>query len=217
LGLRENTLVVFNTDQGPASPRDPADGAEAMERKRNRDKDKPVPPERQELALNLMGYAGPDVRGGKHTDLEGGVRVPWIVRWPGKVPAGRVDTQSVLSGADWLPSLCGLTGISIKADDFDGEDSSKAWLGGTHTRSKPLFWKTNADNSAPAMRWENWKLRAPQRRRGEVELYDLASDPGEKINLAEKRPEIVKLLTDKIEAWRAGLPKHYEHGDAKED
>ena len=102
------------------------------------------------------------------------------------MPAGRVDEQSVLSGADWLPSLCAITGIAINAADFDGEDSSKALLGGVHVRTKPLFWKNNSDRSDPSMLSENWKLHSTHRKNGEVSLYDLSTDPGEQTNLAEK-------------------------------
>ena len=78
-------------------------------------------------------------------NLEGGLRVPWIVRWPGHVPAGRVDEQSVISAVDYLPTLCALTGVAINATDFEGEDVSAAWLGkATHTRTKPLLWKTSS-------------------------------------------------------------------------
>ena len=68
-------------------------------------------------------------RGSKHTHWEGGVRVPWIVLWPGHVPAGRTDELSVISGADWVPTLCGITGVQINVDDFDGENTSAAWFG----------------------------------------------------------------------------------------
>ncbi len=158
-----------------------------------------------------------DFRGGKHTDLEGGVCVPFIARWPAKVPAGRVDDQSVISGADWLPSLCAITGISINVADFDGEDSSKALLGAVHVRTKPLFWKTNTEKSDPSMLSANWKLHGTHRRKGEVSLYDLATDPGEKTNLAEKQPDVLKRLTEQLTAWNATLPKTYEHGDDKEN
>ena len=61
------------------------------------------------LRFNQMGFNGPH-RGGKHTHWEGGVRVPWIVRWPGHVLAGRTDERSVISGVDWLPTLSAITG-----------------------------------------------------------------------------------------------------------
>jgi N-acetylgalactosamine-6-sulfatase len=210
LGLSQNTIVVFSSDQGAAAPKDAADAAA----KKKRDKERS--PEKERLALNLMGYAG-DLRGGKHRDYEGGVRVPFIVRWPGHVAAGRVDEQSVISGADWLPTLCAITGAQIDAGRIDGEDSSKAWLGGTHVRTKPLFWKTNSVNSDPAIRWQNWKFHGSNRPRGEVELYDLAKDPGERNNLATQHPEVVTQLSAKLKAWTNTLPKAYDHGEAKDD
>ncbi|WP_395742268.1 sulfatase [Prosthecobacter sp.] len=213
LGLRENTLVVFSSDQGAAPLRD-SEGADAKPKKKKKDKSGG---DIEETRLNAMGYAGPNFRGGKHTDLEGGVCVPFIARWPTKVPAGRVDDKSVISGADWLPSLCGITGISINASDFDGEDSSKALLGGVHVRTKPLFWKTSSERSDPTLLVENWKLHGSHRRNGEVTLYDLAKDPGEQNNLAEKRPEVLKRLTEQLAEWAATLPKTYEHGDDKGD
>lgn len=213
LGLRDNTLVVFSSDQGAAPMRD----AEVEAAKAKRKNQKPASSEMEKIRLNSMGYAGPKFRGGKHTDLEGGVCVPFIARWPAKVPAGRVDEQSVLSGADWLPSLCAITGITIDAAGFDGEDSSKALLGGVHVRTKPLFWRTNTDRSDPSMLSENWKLHSTHRKNGEVSLFDLATDPGEQTNLAVKQPDVLKRLTDQINAWTATLPKTYEHGEGKED
>ena len=211
-GSRDKTIVVFSSDQGAAAPRDPAIEAPPKKRK----KDKPARPEAEALRLNLVGYAG-EFRGGKHRDYEGGVRVPFIVRWPGHVPAGRVDNESVISGADWLPTLSSMTGASGVPGDLDGEDASKSLLGGTHVRTKPLFWKTNAANSDPAIRWQNWKFHGSNRKRGDVELYDLATDPGERRNLIADRPEIVRELSAKLTEWTSALPTTYDHGDAKED
>ena len=213
LGLRENTLVVFSSDQGAAPLRD-TEGVDAKPRKKLKG---PAGSDIDAIRLNAMGYAGPNFRGGKHTDLEGGVCVPFIARWPAKVPAGRVDDQSVISGADWLPSLCAILSIPINAADFDGEDSSKALLGGVNVRTKPLFWKTNTERSDPTMLADHWKLHGSHRRNGEVTLYDLATDPGEKTNLADKQPEVLKRLTEQLSAWAATLPKTYDHGNDKGD
>lgn len=213
LGLRENTIVVFSSDQGAAPFRAEEAGASGKVRKQ---KPKKNDPEREALRFHAVGYGG-GLRGGKHIDYEGGVRVPFIVRWPGHAPAGRVDEASVLSGADWLPSLCAIAGVRHGLTDLDGEDSSQAWLGGTHVRTKPLFWKTNSTNSDPAMRVDDWKLRASQRKKGEVELFNLANDAAERKNLAAEKAEVVAMLKRRLEAWTASLPKAYEHGDARND
>jgi N-acetylgalactosamine-6-sulfatase len=196
LGLRENTIVVFNTDQG-ASMKEVDRGGTRM---------------------NLMGSNGP-YRGGKHTHLEGGIRVPWIVRWPGHVPAGRVDHDSVLSGVDWLPTLCSIAGIATNPDDFHGEDTSAAWLGNVpHVRTKPLFWRTSNPRAESFIREGPWKLRQPGRKNdGAVELYNIANDPTESTNLTNKRPEIVERLAPQLAAWVTSLPKDYVKTDDKED
>ena len=188
LGLRENTIVVFNSDQGADMTKAGGGG----------------------LRFNQMGSNGPQ-RGGKHTNWEGGLNVPWIVRWPGHVPAGRTDAKSVISGADWLPTLCAITGVKINANDFDGEDTSAAWLGkAPHVRMKPLFWKTSATGSDSFVREGQWKLCHPTRKNGgDLELFDIVADPAESNNIADKHPDIVKTLSTKVETWVASLPKEY--------
>ena len=196
LGLRENTIVVFNSDQGADMTKAGGGG----------------------LRFNQMGSNGPQ-RGGKHTHWEGGLDVPWIVRWPNRVPAGRTDAQSVISGADWLPTLCAITGTKINAADFDGEDTSAAWLGqAPHVRAKPLFWKTSATGSESFIRDGQWKLRHPTRKNGgDLELYDIAADPAETNNLAKQHPDIVRKLSAQVEAWVANLPKEYIKTSDKQD
>lgn len=199
LGLRDKTMIVFSSDQGPANPRDP--GTDKL----------------SEVRLNAMGCCGP-FRGGKHSQHEGGVRIPLIVSWPGHVPVGRVDEKSVLCGVDWLPTLCTITGVKIDTKDFDGEDASAAWLGNREQlRAKPIIWKTSAEGSVATIREGQWKYHAAKNlKRGEVELFDLASDPGESNNLADKNPDVVRRLATKLNAWVAGLPKH-EKNDPKDD
>jgi N-acetylgalactosamine-6-sulfatase len=198
LGLSKNTIVVFSSDQGAAPIR--TDGK----------KDGGNQDNAESVRLNAMGYNG-IYRGGKHGMYEGGVRVPWIVRWPGHVPANRVDEKSVISGADFLPTLCALTGVTIDINDFDGEDASAAWLGETeHVRSKPLFWRTSSTGSDAGIRERQWKLIYPTRKKGaELALYDIINDPTEKHNVASKHPDIVNKLAAKVEAWVSTLPKVY--------
>lgn len=189
LGLRENTIVVFSSDHGPAPVVTGKKGT-------------------RQFSNNMLGYAG-EFRGGKHEQYEGGTRVPFIIRWPGKVQAGRVDTTSVCSLIDWLPTLCSLAGVDELPNPIDGEDISDIWFGTDRERLKPLFWKTSSTGSTPAMRDGKWKLHLPRKQRGEPELYDLSIDPSESNNIAAQHPDVVKSLSKKIKTWAASLPIDY--------
>ncbi|MHC4880371.1 MAG: sulfatase family protein [Planctomycetota bacterium] len=190
LGLRENTIVVFSSDHGPAPVIVGRKGA-------------------RKYSNNMLGYAG-CLRGGKHTQYEGGTRVPFIIRWPGRVQAGRVDSTSVCSFVDWLPTLCSIAGINELPQQLDGEDVADIWLGANRQRTKPLFWKASAIGSTPAMRTGKWKLQLPRRQRGEPELYDLSADPSESLNVADEHPDVVARLRKTLRVWVAELPDEYE-------
>lgn len=193
LGLGKNTIVVFSSDQG-------ADMTKAG---------------RGGLRFNQMGFNGPH-RGGKHTFYEGGQRVPFIVRWPGHVPEKAVNEMSVVSGVDWLPTLCSITGTTIVPNDFDGTDVSDVWLGKDRERTKPLLWKVSNVKSEIVIRDGRWKLFVPKRKKSEVELFDILTDKAETQNLASKNPDVVKSLMEKIARWNATLPKEYTKADDKD-
>lgn len=195
LGLSDNTIVVFSSDHGAAPVK--LNKSESGKEKN------------PQFSANMLGSPGPH-RGGKHTTLEGGVRVPFIIRWPGKVPSDRVDTDSVISGIDWLPTLCSIAGITIDIDDFDGEDVSAAWLGKqAHERTKPLLWRNSVAKGAIAVRHGPWKLYIPKRRGDTAELYDVTQDLAERHNVAGEHPQIVKDLRAKARAWARKLPEKY--------
>jgi N-acetylgalactosamine-6-sulfatase len=190
LGLRDNTIVVFSSDHGPAPV---VLGKKGVRKYSN----------------NMLGYAG-EFRGGKHTLYEGGTRVPFIVRWPGHVKADRVDTANVCSFIDWMPTLCAITGVEQLPKQLDGEDISDIWFGANRKRSKPLFWKASATGSSPVMREGNWKLHLNRKRDQEIELYDLAVDPSESNNVAGEHPDVVTSLRKQLNAWVAELPQQYQ-------
>lgn len=193
LGLRENTIVVFSSDQGADMTKVSLGG----------------------LRFNQMGFNGSH-RGGKHTHFEGGLRVPFIVRWPGHVAANAVNEKGVISGADWLPTLCHIAGAKIDVAEFDGEDMSDVWMGKDRERTKPLFGKVNNVRSQMVIRDGPWKLFDPNRKKGVTELYNILDDPAEQQNLAAKHPEIVARLKAKIARWNATLPKEYMKVDDKD-
>lgn len=190
LNLADNTIVVFSSDHGPAPVILRKQGA-------------------RKYSNNMLGYAG-EYRGGKHSQYEGGTRVPFIIRWPGNVKAGRVDSTNVGSFIDWLPTLCPIAGVTQTPRELDGEDISDIWLGTDRKRTKPLFWKTSATGSTPAIRDGKWKLHLPRKQRGTPELYDLSVDPSESNNVAEANPEQLKRLTRQLRTWNAELPAAYE-------
>lgn len=209
LGLRDKTLVVFSSDHGPAP---------VMTRKTA---DEPAGPDgggtRRDYAVNMLGSPGP-FRGGKHGMYDGGVRVPFLLRWPGHVPAGRVDGTSVIGAIDWLPTLSAITGVRIAAADFDGEDVSLSWRGeASHVRAQALFWKVSNPRADFGIRSGDWKLILPNGRRGETELYQITVDPGEARNLAAEHPEIVQRLSGLATTWNATLPTDYDKSGAKEN
>jgi len=180
LGLRENTLVIYTTDNGPWNQ--PA----YTENKKGH-------PE----GSIFWGDAGP-LRNGKGSCYEGGYRVPCIVRWPGRVPAGRVS-DAPCATIDFLPTFANLAGFQVPDDRvIDGIDQTALLLGKTD-KGRDTFLYTN--NAIRAGGWKYLKAKhsvpgfAVDRNREEVEeLYDLASDIGETTNLAEKHPEKVEQL-----------------------
>ncbi|MEQ8790745.1 MAG: sulfatase-like hydrolase/transferase [Pirellulaceae bacterium] len=195
LGIRDNTIVVFSSDHGPAPVILASKGA-------------------RKYSNNMLGSAGL-YRGGKHTQYEGGTRAPFIIRWPGHVQAGRVDSENVCSFIDWMPTLCAIVGIDDLPEQLDGEDVSEIWSGANRQREKPLFWRASSPAGSPSIRDGKWKMHLNRRNNSEIELYDLSVDPSESNNVAGNDPEVVARLKKKVQAWVAELPDQYEKGKAK--
>jgi arylsulfatase A-like enzyme len=165
----------------------------------------------------LKGERTLGLRGSKLSLYEGGIRLPFIARWPGKVPAGRVDETTVLAAVDILPTLCAITGATSDVSS-DGEDLSAALFGTATQRAKPLFWEygrntksftypEDARHRSPnvAIRDEKWKLLANADGSG-VELYDIIADANETKNLQSDEPEVTRRLREALLIWRRSLP-----------
>ena len=163
------------------------------------------------------GVRSAPYRGHKLALYEGGIRLPFIVRWPGKVPAGKVDERSVLTARDLFPTLCAVAGAALPRDQaLDGIDVSQAWRGRPLTRRGPLFWEYGRNDEffrfgpdrSPnlAVRRDNWKLLV-NADGSRTELYDLAADVKEAKNLAAENPDLAKELTTLVMEWRASWPR----------
>jgi arylsulfatase A-like enzyme len=130
-------------------------------------------------------------RGWKGGLYEGGIRVPALVSWPGRLRAATL-TQTV-SYLDWFPTLLGLAGGEPPAAwKTEGRNVWPLLGGGKAVPARPLYWETGP---AAAVLDGDWKLIVPRRKGGEAELYHLAGDPQEKKNLAKSDPAKVEKLT----------------------
>jgi len=169
--------------------------------------------------LPTLGTRTGGLRGAKDSLYEGGTREPLIVRWPGHVPAGREDSQSVVCGVDFLPMFCQLGGAALPENyKLDGEDLSQAFFGASVTRKNPLYWEygrnetfgypmETPDERSPnvSTRDGKWKLLV-NADGSDVQLYDLDTDPRETTNVAGQNPGIAKRLKDAALKWRKSLP-----------
>ena len=185
LGIRDNTILAFTADHGAA----------------------PILVDKQSTPTSMMGWGG-GLKGSKHTFYEGGLRVPFILRWPGHIPAGKVNDKSIVSALDWLPTICNLAGVSIDRDMFDGENVADIWLGEKQrSRKDPLFWKFSRDSSERALVYGKWKMFAS--RQGRFSLHELDRDSAESEDLTEKVPDIASQMKQSLLQWEKALPSQY--------
>jgi arylsulfatase A-like enzyme len=174
--LDNNTLVFFSSDNGPASE----GGCDP----------------------NFSDANGP-LRGMKGDLWEGGIRVPFIARWPGSVPAGKVS-NSPIHFADVLPTLAAIASGKTPGG-IDGIDFSRALRGSDQPEllDRHLYWEFDKNGlQRQAARWRNWKaVKAPYTK--PVQLFDLSSDISEEHDVAAANPEIVRRLDEYIRTARA--------------
>lgn len=175
LGLDDNTLVMFSSDNGPHK-----EGGHNPE---------------------FFDCNGP-LRGFKRDLYEGGIRVPTIARWPGKIQPGST-TNHVSAFWDVLPTVCETIGAPVP-QNIDGISFLPTLLGNPEQQKKHeyLYWEFHeGPTTAQAVRMKNWKAvrHAPS---GAIELYDLSQDLGEEKNVAEQHPEIVAKLKEYLDNTR---------------
>lgn len=138
------------------------------------------------------GDNGP-FRGGKNTTLEGGMRVPCVIRWPRAIPALSTSSQ-LTSHLDLLPTLAKFADAALPADQtLDGEDIGNAWLKPDSPETSRHFLYYN-NRQLQAVRHGDWKLHLPSQ-----ELFNLTDDPAEQQSVAAQHPDTVQQLLGLIE------------------
>ncbi len=190
LCLAERTLVIFSSDNGGVGG----------------------------YAREGIGKAGAvtdnaPLRGGKGMLYEGGVRVPYVFRWPGRIAAGAVSARPINS-VDLFPTLLAVAGVAAPAGPLDGESYLPTLTGDAAARRSPLFWHFPGYLGAGQGQWRttpagairdgDWKLHEFFED-GRVELYDLRNDVGERHDLAADRPEKAAELLATLRAWRKSV------------
>lgn len=167
----------------------------------------------------FQGRRSGGFRGSKLSLYEGGIRLPFIARWPGRVPSGRVDDQTVLGAVDLLPTLAAMARAKVPGDvAFDGENMSAALEGRLVRRARPLVWEygrneksfsypPNKRDRSPnlAARDGRWKLLV-NADGSDAQLFDVVTDRFETNDLAGPQPGHVQRLTKLVLDWRKSLP-----------
>ncbi|SEN85662.1 Arylsulfatase A [bacterium A37T11] len=189
LGLTNNTLVIFTSDNGPLP--------------------------------SFHGSRSGGLRGSKLSLYEGGIRMPFIIRWPGKVGSGITDSLSVLNSTDLFPTFATIGRAKLppnyKGDGIDQLSVLKGKASGL-PRAKDMYWEYGRNTYAfnfpkgrdrspnLAIRSGKWKLLMDYH--GKVtELYDMETDKMETTDLSESYPNVVKEIKTKLITWRTYLPE----------
>jgi len=189
LGLTDNTFVFFTSDNGP---------------------------EGNGIKGRTRGSTG-GLRERKRSSHEGGIRVPGITRWPGKIPAGK-ENQTPVIGSDLFSTILGIMDIPLPDDrTIDGANIMPLFSGRPITRNIPLYWRNHLARSEihVALREGDWKILANTQLE-EFKLYNIAKDWEEKEELSSKFPDKLKsmksiLLSVHNQVEREGPKKWWEN------
>ena len=200
-GVAQNTIVIFASDNGPETT-----GTDKVKGRLH-----------AETGMSSYGShysvgSSGGLRGEKRSLFEGGVRVPFLVRWPGHTPAGAKNDTTAFTAVDLLPTLCAAAGIALPPDyRGDGENLLAAFHGQPAKRTRPIFWDWTGKAADPhwwprlAVRDGDWKLLLTTDAK-RIALHRLTTDRAEAVDLAKDHPEIVARLTQLALAWKATLP-----------
>ncbi len=153
-------------------------------------------------SVNKRGSTKP-LRGHKGQTLEGGMRMPTVIRWPRKIEAGTVNDQ-LMTTMDVLPTFAKLIGVNMPDDRIiDGKDIMPVLIDGAASPYEYFFY--SHWGTLEAVRWKDWKLRMVN---GEETLYNLKTDIAEETNLKDQYPEIVAQLKEAMQNFDAEVTKN---------
>lgn len=180
LKLSKNTIVIFTSDNGGT----PNDGY--------------ADPRENNEGHNVNGA----LRGEKYTDYEGGHRVPFVIRWPGKIPSGRVST-ALISQMDMYSSFASLVSVPVgPRDAVDSFDLSDVLLGRKLNGGRDTLAYLRGGKVPLGLRKGDWSL-VPKP--AGAELFNLRTDPGQKKNVAAENPEVVRAMQEEVARIQAGV------------
>ncbi len=183
LGLQEDTLVLFSSDNGPHE-----EGGTTAE---------------------FFDSNGP-LQGIKRDLYDGGVRVPMIARWSGKIKPGQINHQPFALW-DFLPTATEIAGIEAP-EGIDGLSMLPAMLGKPAKSHEVLYWEFHERGFEQAIRMGKWK--AVRHGNQPIELYDLETDIGEQCDLAVEYPDVVQKIEEVLQTIRCDskeFPIHNQH------
>ena len=176
LGVYENTIIILTSDNGPAASAGGSDSAWF-------DSARPL--------RSASGWIKGNLR-------EGGIRVPLIAAWPGKIKPG-TQSNHICAGWDTMATICELA--NVKTPPNDGISFVPALLGKKQKQHDYLYWEFPESGGQKAVRMGKWKgliLDMRKNPNSPMLLYDLETDPLEQNNLAAQHPELIKTLRQKM-------------------
>ncbi len=189
-GLLENTCIFFQSDNGPSrETRNWLDGRTDP----------------------YYGGSAGRLKGHKFSLYEGGIRVPGILSWPARIPAGQV-VSAPCAGTDVFPTVLQAAGGDLDRYDLDGQDILPIVTGEAPPPERAIFWELAEQTAVRRGDWKlvlNGRLVEEDTPRDSVHLANLAEDMGERHNLAAEHPEIATDLQRAAEAWRGDLEERW--------
>ena len=189
-GIRENTAMFFQSDNGPSrESRNWLDGTKDP----------------------YYGGTAGKLKGHKFSLYEGGIRVPGLLSWPARIPAAQV-LDGPAAAMDVFPTFLKAAGGNPDEYELDGLDLTGMMADGAGSPHDTLFWEMNKQTAVRRHKWKlvlNGQLVEGAPPEDDIHLSDLEQDMGEKVNLKDEHPETIAELKALAETWREGIERRW--------